>query len=69
MTELTKGVIIVIAYKCDRCGNYYDNTDFKTDIEGFTINSFGNPIDLCDDCKKDLIEFVKGGDYLATKEI
>lgn len=59
----------MIAYKCDRCGKYYDNTDFNIDTDGFTINRYGNPIDLCDDCKNDLIEFVKGGANVATKEI
>lgn len=59
----------MIAYKCDRCGKYYDETYFNTDTEGFTINRYGNPIDLCDDCKNALIGFVKGGEDSAVKEI
>lgn len=55
------------ARKCDRCNKYYDNNErYKTHnygekIVGIRFEGSGNvdrPIDLCDDCLGELINFL-----------
>lgn len=51
------------AKKCDRCGKFYDFPSITTSIEVREfIDKYGTKTwDLCYTCRKELEEFLKGG--------
>ena len=49
------------AYKCDRCGNYYEvnnNNSFSYTIRKKNVSGPTTAIDLCDKCKKEFINWM-----------
>ena len=46
------------AFKCDRCGAYYDNDDHETS-RLFLVKSSGRYLDFCPSCYKALGQFMK----------
>lgn len=69
------------AYKCDRCGKFYEKNEFKrsqasiqggiiTGIATMTYLGVDEWFDLCDDCMKEFEKFMSGNPELleAGKE-
>ena len=49
-------------YKCDFCGKIMDRSDFAKSIEnifGMVISRNGIQLDVCDDCKASMDEWIK----------
>ena len=62
----------MIAYKCDRCGNYFDGTDYRimkvTASNGSKDTKFLTDIWLCDDCINGLLDYLNGSVELVEPE-
>lgn len=47
------------AYKCDRCGSYYDKYMFNNNGLCLVVHPIQNPIDLCPECNNELSKWYK----------
>lgn len=56
----------MIAYKCDRCGAYYDTDTYTSD---YIIYKYGNAVDMCPNCKRELDDFMNGGEDNAIEVV
>lgn len=54
------------AFKCDRCGEYYDE-NLINDFNYNVVNKLGTPIDLCTSCRYDLEKFIDDGKKVGDK--
>ena len=70
VATVRSGGMSVKVYKCDRCGNFYDNnTEIKTKgavhggyvqgIATFNRTIIDEYFDLCDDCMKEFFNFME----------
>ena len=49
-----------LARKCDRCGKYYDGVRCRITVESRNPEFTDDEYDLCDPCKLEFEEFMKG---------
>ena len=46
------------AKKCDRCGKFYEGNEVRYSEKGLVVCNKHYEYDLCEDCLKDLDEFM-----------